>query len=140
MLRMGKRPAWPCGGIIISAWLTLPLAASSRRKSRQQRMPTSEPAVGMSLKALSPDTRSQLNLDLSVGGVVVAQVTPGSKADESGVQAGDVIERVAGNVVSTPTQVADAIHSAEQQKKDAIPLLVMRSGTTSYLGLELAAG
>jgi serine protease Do len=96
--------------------------------------------VGMALQPLTQDARSQLNLDASVSGVLVGQVTPGSKADESGVQTGDVIERIAGKAVSTPTQVADAVHVAEQQKKEAISLLVMRGGTTSYLGLQLADG
>jgi serine protease Do len=95
--------------------------------------------VGMSLEALTPDARSQLNLAPNAGGVLVGQVTPGSNADESGVQPGDVIERVAGHAVSNPDQVADAIHVAEHEKKQAISLLVMRDGVTSYLGLQLAA-
>lgn len=95
--------------------------------------------VGMSLQALTPDARSQLNLDPSIGGVLVGQVTPGSTADESGVQAGDVIERVAGKAVTAPDQVANAIHAAESQKKEAISLLVMRDGVSSYLGLQLKA-
>jgi S1-C subfamily serine protease len=70
---------------------------------------------------------------------MVGQVTPGSNADESGVQAGDVIERVAGQAVSSPEQVASAIHAAEHQNKQAVSLLVMRDGVTSYLGLQLAA-
>jgi serine protease Do len=95
--------------------------------------------VGMALQALTPDARSQLNVAPTVGGVLVGQVTPGSNADESGVQAGDIIERVAGNAVNTPDQVASAIHAAEHQKKQAISMLVMRNGVTSYLGLQLEA-
>jgi serine protease Do len=94
--------------------------------------------VGMALEALTPDARNQLNIAPEVGGVLVGQVTPGSNADQSGVRAGDVIQQVAGNPVSTPSQVADAIHTAEHQKKQAISLLVMRGGVTSYLGLQLA--
>jgi serine protease Do len=94
--------------------------------------------VGMALEALSPDVRSQLNIGPDVGGVLVGQVTPGSDADQSGVQAGDIIERVGNNAVSTPEQVANAVHSAEHQKKQAVSLLVMRGGVTSYLGLQLA--
>jgi serine protease Do len=96
--------------------------------------------VGMSLQSLTPDARDQLGLAPTVNGVVVANVTDGSRADESGLQAGDVIERVGGQPVSTPQQVAAAIKTAEQQKKDAIPLLVSRGGQASYLGLQLAEG
>jgi len=99
-----------------------------------------EKPVGMALEPLTQDMRDQLNLKPSTQGVVVGQVTEGSRADESGIQAGDVIERVGGNPVNTPAQVADAIHAAERQKKAALPLLVMRGGETSYLGLQLTEG
>jgi serine protease Do len=65
--------------------------------------------------------------------------TPGSNADGSGVQAGDVIERVGGRTVSSPDQVAEAIHAAQREKKPAVAMLVRRNGTQSYLGLELQA-
>jgi serine protease Do len=93
--------------------------------------------VGMSLEPLTPDVRGQLNLPSDASGVVVGEVTPGSPAEESGVQAGDVIVRVANNQVRTPEQVVNAIQTAQQQKKQAVALLVMRDGETSYLGLQL---
>jgi serine protease Do len=95
--------------------------------------------VGMSLEALTPDARSQLNIAGSAGGVLVGQVTPGSSADDSGVQSGDVIERVAGVAVSSPDQVAGAIQAAERAKKEAVSILVLREGASSYLGLQLPA-
>jgi serine protease Do len=119
--------------------VAITIASQKQEHVAMAEKPNSSP-VGMALEALTPDARSQLSLDPSISGVVVAQVTPGSKADESGIQVGDVIERIAGNAVNTPAQVAGAIHSAQQQKKEAIPLLVMRDGTASYLGLQLATG
>jgi serine protease Do len=95
--------------------------------------------VGMTLQPLTPDVRDQLDLPASTGGVVVGEVTPGSAADESGVQPGDVIERVAGNAVHTPGEAADAIHAAQREKKPAVSLLVRRNGVTSFLGLQLSA-
>ncbi|MGZ5929997.1 MAG: DegQ family serine endoprotease [Rhizomicrobium sp.] len=95
--------------------------------------------VGMSLEPLTPDAREQYNLPPGANGVLVAQVTPGSNADDSGVEAGDVIERVGGRTVSSPDQVADAIHAAQREKKPAVAMLVRRNGTQSYLGLELQA-
>ena len=99
-----------------------------------------EKPVGMALEPLTPDMRGQLNLKPTTNGVVVGQVTEGSRADQSGIQAGDVIERVGGTPVSSPAEVADAIHAAERLKKGALPLLVMRDGVTSYLGLQLTEG
>ena len=94
--------------------------------------------VGMTLQPLTSDLRSQLDVPANANGVLVGDVAQGSKADDSGIQAGDVIERVGGTPVSTPAQVANAIHAAEQQKKQAVTLLVRRNGVSSYLGLQLA--
>jgi serine protease Do len=93
--------------------------------------------VGMELAPLNPDTRDQLGLDSSVKGAVVAQVTPGSRAEESGVQSGDVIVRVGNQAITSPQEVIDNIHAAEHDKKQAVPLLVMRDGSTYYLALTL---
>jgi serine protease Do len=95
--------------------------------------------VGMSLERLTPDLRDEMNISPETPGVLVGAVTPGSNADESGVRAGDVIERIGGRSVGTPEAVASAIHAAETQRKEAVSILVMRDGTTSYLGLELTA-
>ena len=94
--------------------------------------------VGMTLAPLTSDTRNQYDIGSSVHGVLVQEVTPGSNADESGVQVGDVIERVGGGAVRSPSDVATAIHTAEREKKPAISVLVSRNGVTSYLGLQLA--
>ena len=94
--------------------------------------------VGMTLAPLTSDTRDQYDIGSSVSGVLVQNVTPGSNADESGVQAGDVIERVGSGAVHSPGDVASAIQIAEKAKKPAISVLVSRNGVTSYLGLQLA--
>ncbi|HKF60147.1 MAG TPA: Do family serine endopeptidase [Dongiaceae bacterium] len=93
--------------------------------------------VGMALAPLTPDARSQFGLGPNVDGVVVAKVTPNSHAAESGVQAGDVIVRVGSDAVKTPAEAAAKIHAAQKAKKDAVPLLVSRDGTTYYLALQL---
>ena len=94
--------------------------------------------VGMSLAALTDDAKNQLNLDANASGVLVNNVTPGGNADESGIQPGDIIERVNGAKVSSPDQLVGALRTAEQQNRQAVSLLVRRDGQTSYLGLQLA--
>jgi serine protease Do len=98
---------------------------------------SSSAPVGMAFAPLTEDEQSQLGLNASVQGVVVAQVAQGSRAEASGVQAGDVIVRVGNDAVRTPAEAAAKIHAAQHDKKDAIPLLVMRDGTTYYLALQL---
>jgi serine protease Do len=107
-----------------------------QQASRQTNDSDSSP-VGMALTSLSPDEQQQLGLNASVKGAVVAQVTPGGKADESGVQSGDVIMRVGNQAVTSPADVVSKIHAAQHDKKEAVPLLVMRDGTTYYLALQL---
>jgi serine protease Do len=94
--------------------------------------------VGMALEPLSSPLRQTLGLAPSTKGVYVAAVTPGSRADESGVEGGDVILRVGNRAVTAPSQVASAIRTAESRKTADIPLLVTRDGTTSYLALQLS--
>jgi S1-C subfamily serine protease len=72
------------------------------------------------------------------GGVVVGSITPGSHADDSGLQVGDIIERVNGTKVSSPDQVIAALRSAEDQNREAVSLLITRDGKSAFLGLQLA--
>jgi serine protease Do len=94
--------------------------------------------VGMALAPLTPKERGDLGLAPTVSGVVVAQVMPGSHAADSGIQPGDIIERVGDAAVATPAEAASALHKAEHAKKTAVPLLVMRNGATYFLALQLA--
>ncbi|PKU26580.1 DegQ family serine endoprotease [Telmatospirillum siberiense] len=96
--------------------------------------------LGMALEPLSKEARSELGLGSSVKGVVVAQVEPGSRADDSGIQPGDVIVRIGDVSVTSPNQAAGKIHEAEAAKKEAVPLLVTRNGTTYYIALQLTQG
>ena len=81
-----------------------------------------------------------VGMSLAAGekGVVVAAVTSGSHADDSGLQVGDIIERVNGTKVSSPDQVIAALRTAEDQNREAVSLLITRDGHSAFLGLQLA--
>ena len=72
--------------------------------------------------------------------MLVAGVTPGSRADDSGLQPGDVILSIGGRPVGSPDDAVARIQAAQKDRKDALPLLVMRDGTTAFLALELKGG
>ncbi|HLY05798.1 MAG TPA: DegQ family serine endoprotease [Rhizomicrobium sp.] len=95
--------------------------------------------LGLELAPLSSEQRQAAGAE-GRGGVLVAGVTPGSRADDSGLQAGDVILSIGGRPVSSPDDAVQRIRSAQRDKRDALPLLVMRDGTTAYLALELKEG
>jgi serine protease Do len=96
--------------------------------------------LGLALAPLTNDARAELGLSPAAKGVVVAKVTEGSPADESGMQPGDVIVRIGDQQVASPKEAASRIREAEQAKKSAVPLLVTRNGTTYYVALQLAQG
>jgi serine protease Do len=116
------------------------IASQSTEKTADRTDESQGPRVGMALAPLSSDARAELGLDPSAKGVVVAEVTPGSPAEESGIQSGDVIVRVGNDAVTTPAQAVAKIHDAQKAKKEAVPLLITRNGTTQYLALQLAQG
>ena len=117
--------------------VTVTIRGQEETKSAMLSDPAAEPRVGLALAPLTPDARAELALPSSANGVLVEDVTPGSPAEDSGLQPGDVIERVSGNAVRTPVDVTNAIRSAQMQNKTAVPLLVRREGATAYVGLAL---
>jgi serine protease Do len=95
--------------------------------------------LGLELAPLSADRRAALGGEAK-NGIVVAGVTPGSRADDSGLQAGDIILSIGGRPVTTPDDAVARIRAAQREKKGALPLLVLRDGTTAFLALELKDG
>ena len=59
------------------------------------------PILGMRLRELDAETRKQLGLQDSDGGLVVTEVIPGGPAEEAGISAGDRIMEVARMPIST---------------------------------------
>jgi serine protease Do len=88
-------------------------------------------AFGMSLQALTPPMRNQLDVPDGRGGAIVAGVERGSAAARAGVRAGDVILEVN----RTPVDSVDAAASALRQVSDerATFVLVWRDGQELFL-------
>ena len=96
--------------------------------------------IGLALAPLSDQNRDELGVDETVHGVVVEHVEPDSKAADSGVQPGDIIVKIGNQAVRTPAEATKSIRDAQHDKKQAVPLLVMRDGNTYYLALQLSEG
>ena len=78
----------------------------------------------------------QLDIGFEGPGGAVAQVTPGSPAEAAGLQEGDVITKVAGNLISDSTALIVAIRA--NAPGDQIELTVLRNGDTLAVDLTLA--
>ena len=95
--------------------------------------------IGVALAPITPDVRDQLSLPSHTRGAVIAQVQPGSPADQAGLQAGDVVVGVANKAVTSPDEAASAIRAARSGGK-ATALRVMRDGSTLFVAVPSAQG
>ena len=90
--------------------------------------------IGLALEPLTSELRSQLNLPSYAQGVVVAQVQPGSPAEQAGLQPGDLLMGVGDQAISAPEEAATAIHAATADGK-AAALRVMRDGEVAFVAV-----
>src|SRR6202522_1001580 len=86
--------------------------------------------LGIAISDLTPDVRQQLNLPTQVQGVAVAQVQPGSPAEDAGLSGGDVILEVNRKPVTSADQFREDVKQAPADKD--MLLLVWANGGSSY--------
>lgn len=91
-----------------------------------------------------PETRSleNLGLELEAGpdGVVVADVVPGSGADEKGLRRGDIITSVNGEDVSGPEDVLKIVSDADGLGRKAALFQVRRGDNSSFVAIPFDRG
>ncbi|MGH7863407.1 MAG: Do family serine endopeptidase [Candidatus Binataceae bacterium] len=104
-------------------------AAESRRPAlRGERA-----AYGLALRDLDAELARELGVDQSRG-VVVAQVQPGSRADQAGLRARDVILEVNRTAIADVSSYNRALKDVDAQSS---PLLLVRRGSsTIYVALK----
>jgi serine protease Do len=86
--------------------------------------------LGIAISDLTPDVRQQLNLPSDVKGVAVAQVQPGSPAEDAGLTGGDVILEINRKPVTSAEQFRSDVSQAPAGKD--MLLLVWANGGSSY--------
>jgi serine protease Do len=77
--------------------------------------------LGIQIAEITPEMARRFGHSETEKGVLVVGVEPGSKAEEAGVQQGDLVKEVNRKPVTTPDELR-----AEIEKKDKIQLLVKR--------------
>ena len=88
-----------------------------------------KPRWGLGLEDLTPDVRQQLQAGNDVHGAVIQQVTPGSPADNAGLQQGEVITEVNRQPVHSAADVQKALSSVPKDS-DALVLVWSNAGST----------
>lgn len=88
---------------------------------------------GVTVQNLTPDTAEELSLPAATKGVVVDQVNPASRAADAGLQAGDVIQQVNHQSVTSVKEYTQAVGASK--KDDPVLLMVDRNGSTMFLAV-----
>ncbi|MDP9039784.1 MAG: trypsin-like peptidase domain-containing protein [Acidobacteriota bacterium] len=86
--------------------------------------------LGVAVDDLNSEVRQQLNLPAEVKGAAIAEVRPGSPAEDAGLQPGDVVQEVNRTPIGSAEQFANAVR-ANPAGKDML-LLVWSKGSSSY--------
>jgi len=108
------------------------------RMAAHQPAEASDRVLGLGLAKLTESERARLGLEEDVTGVLVMDVANDSKAAQQGIHAGDVIRKIDGLTVDSPSDVAEAVAKAEKAKRDAVVLLVSRGDDQRFVALSLA--
>jgi serine protease Do len=104
-----------------------------------QAQPARTDALGMHLAPLNSQFRRELHIGKDVQGVVVAQVDPGSAADEVGLSEGDILVAIDQQPVKAPQEAAAKLKEAAASPKKSVLLLLNRHGVTQYVGMNLTS-
>ena len=93
--------------------------------------------LGLAIDDLTSDLRQQYNIPDRIKGAAIAEVRPGSPADDAGLAPGDVIMEVNRHAVTDAQSFVDQVHAAPAGKD--ILLLVWANGGASYRVVHQAA-
>jgi serine protease Do len=94
----------------------------------------SQQKLGLSVQDLTPDIARQLGYQ-SETGAVVAEVVPGSPADDAGLEPGDLVREVNRVPVRTARDFERLVRGL--RSGDAVALLVKRGEGTAFLALKM---
>ncbi|WP_419809852.1 Do family serine endopeptidase [Sphingomonas sp.] len=98
-------------------------------------------ALGMTVLPLTPTIASQVGVDSTVQGVVVAMVDPQSDAASKQLKRGDVVQQVNGAAVRTAAEFASAVAQAKAAGRPSVLLLVSRGRQmTGFIAVRIARG
>ncbi len=97
--------------------------------------PGPDPAdLGIRAQDLTPEIARRLGIDENEKGALIAAVQPGSKADQAGLQQGDIVKEVNRNPVQTAAALRTQIGKAKTG--EAVQLLVKR-GSAGFMVVKI---
>lgn len=133
---LGERPSEAALAALTGGSATEEDATPGVGTSPQQK--AARASLGITLQALTPDARRELQLPATVSGVVIAGVGASSDAATKGLKRGDVILAI--NQAPTPTieAAAAAVDSARKAGRKTVLILFQRgTGAPLFVGVDL---
>jgi serine protease Do len=113
--------------------ITCKVNAGEMQEKEVASLDTPRESLGLTVQNITPDIAQELGLE-KAGGVVVANVEPGSPAAEAGIQPGDVIQGVNQKPVRNVDDFVAKIENAGKQEN--VLLLIKRGNNNLYAALE----
>ena len=117
------------------------ITLAEKPKTPQEQAPEQEPPagqtsekLGLSLQELAPDIAGQLGYTKEKG-ALVADIAPGSPAEDAGLERGDLIKEVNRAPVQSVKDFEKAIKS--YKGGDVVALLVRRGSATLFAGIKV---
>ncbi len=105
--------------------------SSAQAGAQEQKAPSEQSSLGL---ALAP---ARAVAGAGDHGVVVTDVSPGSRAAESGLRTGDIILAIGPRAVDTPADVRKMVDEARAQSKRTILMRIKRGDATSFVALPI---
>jgi S1-C subfamily serine protease len=93
------------------------------------------PYAGIMMQDIDEKLAKSLGLSNTAKGVIVAHLAPGGPAESSGLQQGDVIQRIDGKVVSSGKEVQEAVR--RHKPGDTLDMLVNRNGQLTSVAVKV---
>ncbi len=97
--------------------------------------------LGLGLATITPEVRTEFQLQRDAGGVMITEVDPDSDAAEKGLRAGDRILAIGNDEVRSIADVTAGLDAAKRAKRTAVLLLVTNArGQERYVPVKVGKG
>lgn len=106
-------------------------AAAAPEAQKQQTL------LGMTVTALTPEMRKQLEVPNGTDGLVITGIDDGSEAFEKGLRNGDLITEAGQQKVATPKDLETRISEAKEAGRKSLLLLIRREGEPRFVALSV---
>lgn len=93
------------------------------------------PWLGLAMTDLDETMAKSLGLPITTKGVLVAQVVDGSPAQASGLERGDIIEKIDGKSMAAPKEVQEYVRA--HKVSDTLNFFVLRNGSPKAVAVNI---